>query len=400
MPSTSTSASAPPTDPLRSPPTSSSPLLQFPPHLLPPLLPYLPPPPPPSPPSPTSTPTSTSPSPPLPHLTLTYASSLDAALSLSPDAPPTPLSGPLSKAMTHHLRSAHDAILVGVGTAISDDPGLNCRLWLAPGDQAGGGVRGGDGVRRGGGGDTGDGGGGGSGGGDLVRQPRPVVLDPRGRWGVSEQSRVVRLAREGRGLGPWVLVATTSEEEERYAGEKRRVLEGVGGRVVPVPASISTAPTTTPASTVPSSTAAAATAERAGGGTDTAAEEGGNDKGEVRMSWTDILRTLGGLGIKSLMVEGGAGVINGILAEAAQEPELVKSVIVTIAPVYLGRGAVTVGPERRRGRRREREEKEEEEQKEEGKGVMRLRDVVWVPMGEDVVLCGRLKASSSSPSSS
>ena len=74
----------------------------------------------------------------LPFVTLTFATSLDSALSLAPGTQ-TALSGPQSKAMTHFLRSEHDAIMVGVGTAVADNPSLNCRL-----DGVGG--YGGDGV--------------------------------------------------------------------------------------------------------------------------------------------------------------------------------------------------------------------------------------------------------------
>ncbi|MBC8130942.1 MAG: bifunctional diaminohydroxyphosphoribosylaminopyrimidine deaminase/5-amino-6-(5-phosphoribosylamino)uracil reductase RibD, partial [Rhizobiaceae bacterium] len=40
------------------------------------------------------------------------------------------ISGPVSNAQTHLVRARHDAILVGVGTLIEDDPSLTCR---APG---------------------------------------------------------------------------------------------------------------------------------------------------------------------------------------------------------------------------------------------------------------------------
>jgi 3,4-dihydroxy 2-butanone 4-phosphate synthase/GTP cyclohydrolase II len=38
------------------------------------------------------------------------------------------LSGPQSLALTHRLRATHDAILVGIGTILADDPQLNVRL--------------------------------------------------------------------------------------------------------------------------------------------------------------------------------------------------------------------------------------------------------------------------------
>jgi 3,4-dihydroxy 2-butanone 4-phosphate synthase/GTP cyclohydrolase II len=61
-----------------------------------------------------------------PFVTLSYAQSLDGCLS-SDCGKPLALSGPDALTLTHHLRSAHDAIVVGVGTVISDDPQLTVR---------------------------------------------------------------------------------------------------------------------------------------------------------------------------------------------------------------------------------------------------------------------------------
>ncbi|OMP88964.1 5-amino-6-(5-phosphoribosylamino)uracil reductase [Diplodia seriata] len=261
---------------------------------------------------------SPSPSPPLdrPFVTLTFATSLDSALSLAPGTQ-TALSGPASKAMTHHLRSRHQAILVGAGTAVADDPSLNCRI---------------EGVGGYGGTDDGE---------QLSGQPRPVVVDPRGRWdwggGGREDApmaKVLRLAGEGRGRAPWVLVAEGRGVE--VGPERRAVLEGCGGRVLEV-----------------------------------ATDEDG------RMEWSRVLGRLAAEGIESVMVEGGAGVINKLLEP--QNVHLVDSVIVTIAPTWLGQGGVVVSPPRRV----------------DGDGTpvaaARLKEVKWCPLGEDVVLCGRLQ---------
>ncbi|KAK4178227.1 putative 5-amino-6-uracil reductase [Triangularia setosa] len=254
--------------------------LSFPPTSIPPLSPYLPPP------NPTS---------PKPHLTLTYATSLDASLSLAPGVRTT-LSGPFSKAMTHYLRTRHDAILIGCTTATVDNPALNSRLESIT---------------------------------SLDQQPRPVILDPKGRWEFTEDSQVIRLAAEFKGKGPWVVTTRGKEAEER-AG----LLERVGGKYLFL-------------------------------------ETGEGEKG--RFEWGDVLRVLGKEGLKSVMVEGGGEVINSLLAEP--ENRLVDSVIVTIAPTWLGQGGVVVSPPPRR---------------EGGPPQLRLGDVSWQPHGEDVVLCGRI----------
>jgi PhzF family phenazine biosynthesis protein len=61
------------------------------------------------------------------RVTLTYAQSLDGALASARGAH-TLLSCQESLAMTHMLRARHCAILVGVGTVLSDNPRLNTRL--------------------------------------------------------------------------------------------------------------------------------------------------------------------------------------------------------------------------------------------------------------------------------
>ena len=61
-----------------------------------------------------------------PFVTLTYAQSLDGSIATA-DGQPLSISGDEAMAFTHRLRASHDAILVGIGTVLSDDPRLNVR---------------------------------------------------------------------------------------------------------------------------------------------------------------------------------------------------------------------------------------------------------------------------------
>jgi GTP cyclohydrolase II len=62
-----------------------------------------------------------------PLVTLTFAQSLDGSLG-APGGQRLALSGPESLRMTHQLRAWHDAILVGIGTVLADNPSLTVRL--------------------------------------------------------------------------------------------------------------------------------------------------------------------------------------------------------------------------------------------------------------------------------
>ncbi|KAM0810456.1 putative 2,5-diamino-6-ribosylamino-4(3H)-pyrimidinone 5'-phosphate reductase [Seiridium cardinale] len=243
------------------------------------------------------TPTRAHTAPALPFVTLTFATSLDSALSLAPGTR-TALSGPQSKAMTHYLRSRHDAICVGVGTAIADDPGLNCRL---------------QGV-------------------DTAQQPRPIVVDPRLRWEFTRESKVLQLVRAGRGLAPFIITA-----DRTPPSSQRALLEEHGGKYVFLAHDSLT---------------------------------------KQRFKWDNMLRAIAAEGLQSIMIEGGGDIINSLL-----EPEschLIDSVILTIAPTWLGQGGVVVSPPRRLGSLGE------------PIPAARLTDTTWIPLGEDVVLCGRL----------
>ncbi len=236
-----------------------------------------------------------------PFVTLTYACSLDGMISLSPGVRTT-LSGPETKSMTHYLRSYHDAILVGVNTAIADDPSLNCRY---PGT-------------------------------DPATAIRPVVLDPRWRWSVDE-SKAMALANQREGKVPWVIhAAHVVARAPNFMFEPERLLVDDDGLW--------------------------------------SSDISWNPPESDTLKWKAILKALWQKGIRSVMIEGGATVINDLLAE----PGLVDSLIVTVAPTWLGQGGVTVSPAPK-------------VQDEVRVNAARLKDTSWRQFGQDAVLCGRLE---------
>jgi 2,5-diamino-6-(ribosylamino)-4(3H)-pyrimidinone 5'-phosphate reductase len=240
-----------------------------------------------------------------PHVTLSYASSMDSKISLLPGMQ-TVLSGPEAKLMTHYLRSRHDAILIGVGTVLADNPGLNCRLEGA----------------------------GGFGGLGRMWQPRPVIIDPTGRWPVHPECRMLRTAVEGKGKAPWVVVSPGAQIHP----QELMMLKGYGGDFLRI------------------------------------VEYNQN----WRLRWEAILRALASEGIKSVMIEGGGTVLSELLNP--EYTEFIDSIIVTVAPTYLGSGGVGVSPDSKRD--------------EHGKpnAALNPRDVKWMPLGQNVIMCGKIRA--------
>jgi GTP cyclohydrolase II len=175
-----------------------------------------------------------------PVVTLSYAQSLDGCLAFR-RGQPFGLSGPESMKLTHILRAAHDAILVGIGTVQADNPRLTVRL-------VGG------------------------------HDPRPVILDTHLRMPLD-----CRLFQRSENL-PWVACGLNPDEE------KLQALEARNARIIRCQV---------------------------------------NERKRVDLA--DLLRRLGESGIRSVMVEGGAGVITSFLAAG-----LVDLAMVTIAPIWLG----------------------------------------------------------------
>ncbi len=110
-----------------------------------------------------------------PFVTLSYAQSLDGCIAAR-RGEALSLSGPQSLIFTHKLRAGNDAILVGIGTVLSDNPRLNVRL-----------VNG--------------------------KSPRPIVVDSQVR--IPLESKLLHQNT----LTPWVIAATEPEPERRKAVE-------------------------------------------------------------------------------------------------------------------------------------------------------------------------------------
>jgi riboflavin-specific deaminase-like protein len=62
-----------------------------------------------------------------PFIALSYAQSVDGSIATR-NRQPLRLSGPQSMTLTHTLRASCDAILIGIGTLLADDPQLTVRL--------------------------------------------------------------------------------------------------------------------------------------------------------------------------------------------------------------------------------------------------------------------------------
>lgn len=214
----------------------------------------------------------------MPFVTVHYAQTIDGRIaSRTGDA--RWVSGEDSLRLAHELRATHDAVLVGIGTVLKDDPQLTVRL--VPGTS-----------------------------------PTRVIVDSKLRIPVT--SKVLR--------DPSVptIVATTPFAS---AAALRRVT-AARAEVLQVPAGID---------------------------------------GEVDLRL--LLERLRGLGMRSVLVEGGRGIITSIL-----RGRLVDRLIVCIAPKVLGQGIEAVG-DLHLDRLRE---------------ALTFRDARFVPCGEDIIFDGEL----------
>jgi 3,4-dihydroxy 2-butanone 4-phosphate synthase/GTP cyclohydrolase II len=182
-----------------------------------------------------------------PLVTVHYAQTIDGRIA-SRTGDSRWVSGEGSLRLAHELRASHDAVLVGIGTVLADDPKLTVRL--VPGDS-----------------------------------PVRVVVDSRLR--IPLDANVLRAADAG------TIVATTpSASEERAAAIRARGADVV--RVKP------------------------------------------DADGHVDLR--DLFASLHADGIRSLLIEGGRGIITTALRE-----RLVDRLTVCIAPKVIGEGIAAVG---------------------------------------------------------
>lgn len=114
----------------------------------------------------------------------------------------------------------------------------------------------------------------------MEEQPRPVILDPHCR---AHLPKLLHLVAEGQAKAPWIFCRENSGQTDN--------------RHIPL------------------------------------------QLHDGRFSWTEILSTLHSRGINSVMIEGGASVINDVLKK-----RIADVIIITIAPVFLGRDGVAIAP--------------------------------------------------------
>ena len=213
-----------------------------------------------------------------PFVTIHYAQTIDGRIATrTGDA--RWVSGESSLRLAHELRASHDAVMVGIGTVLKDDPRLTVRL--VPGTS-----------------------------------PVRVIVDSK--------LRIPRTSNVLRDTSVRTLVATTPFAS---AAAARRVNE-TGAEVLEIPADID---------------------------------------GDVDLRL--LLERLRGLGIASVLVEGGRGIITSIL-----RGRLVDRLTVCIAPKVLGQGIDAVG-DLHLDHLRE---------------ALTFRDARFVACGEDIIFDGEL----------
>ncbi|SCW00631.1 LAFE_0C08482g1_1 [Lachancea fermentati] len=219
-----------------------------------------------------------------PFVTLTYAQSVDSRISKGRGLRTT-ISHKETKAMTHYLRFHHDGIVVGAGTALADDPGLNCKWSPSDGEPT------------------------------LQTSPRPIIIDPHRKWKF-KGSQMENLFIQEKGKAPIIIVKQVPPANERESGVTYMSMQV--------------------------------------------------DDKSGQFNWQELVHKLkSDFNLNSIMVEGGAIVINDLL----NRPDVVDSLIVTIGATYLGKNGVEVSPLN---------------------GDFELKNVTWWRGTRDAIMCANL----------
>lgn len=150
---------------------------------------------------------------------------------------------------------------------------------------------------------------------------RPIVLDPHGKWQYSK-SALRQICQDEEGLAPYILIDTHTPVAQVDAD----ALHQQNGKLIRLPF---------------------------------------HSKSR-RASWEMILAELDRIDITSVMVEGGAQVINDLLGECT---DLIDSLIITVGPVFLGNQGVEVSPML----------------------SLALNEVTWWTGTQDSVICARVQ---------
>ena len=127
-----------------------------------------------------------------PFVTLAYAQSLDGSITTARGERYS-LSGPDALRLTHALRARHDAILIGIGTVLADDPELGVRLANGP-------------------------------------SPQPVIVDSHLR--TPSDAKV--LSRPGRPV--WIAATNVASDGSREQEARGANIPGEGRRIIDCPA--------------------------------------------------------------------------------------------------------------------------------------------------------------------
>ncbi|KAI0053418.1 dihydrofolate reductase [Auriscalpium vulgare] len=218
-----------------------------------------------------------------PWITLTFAQSLDAKIA-GKGGKQLILSGDESMKMTHWMRTMHDGILIGVGTAVNDNPQLNVRHLPFPSQNTH--------LQH-------------------YHHPRPLILDPHLR--TSPACKLIVNASKGAGIAPWIISARPPSADGFWASEgdveKVQQWEARQDALCAAGATVVLVERETLHPDLPST--------------------------NTDLPLAAVLKTLRAQGIKSIMVEGGARVIQSFLSTAASE-QLVDALIITVAPTFVG----------------------------------------------------------------